>query len=161
MASIDSMGGINHSSSSMSMSFTNSHHTPLFAAAWTPLSPAAYAGTCIFLIILAIVGRALVAFKAVMERHWLASHLNRRYAVIANKNSEAGSISSDQEIKTVSLAGQSMTESVKVIHGISDDPFPWRFSVDVPRAILFLCIAGVSYLLYVSPSLQVFNSPLS
>ena len=95
-----------------------------------------------------------------MERHWLASHLNRRYAVIANKNSEAGSISSDQDIKPVSLARQATADSVKIIHGISDGPFPWRFSVDVPRAILFLCIAGVSYLLYVSTSLQASKSSI-
>src|SRR3954452_21536665 len=62
-------------STSMTMTFKNSHNTPLFSNAWTPSSSGAFAGTCIFLIVLAVIDRCLIAFKAVMERHWLAAHL--------------------------------------------------------------------------------------
>lgn len=88
-----------------------------------------------------------------MERHWLATHLNRRYVTVAGKSSEAGNIDSDPDAKLASLiTAQGVEESVKVVHNINRGPIPWRFSVDLPRALLFLCIVGISYLLYVSIS---------
>lgn len=155
MGSMGSMSSMGSHTSSMSMSsiFTNTHNTPLYSAAWTPTSSGTYAGTCIFLIILAIIDRCLIAFKATMERHWLAVHLNRRYIAIAGKTSEAGRIDADPDAKLASLVtAQGVEESVKVVSNLSHGPVPWRFSVDLPRAGLFLCIAGVSYLLYVMPS---------
>lgn len=134
----------------MAMVFKNSHDTPLFSNAWTPSSSGSFAGTCIFLIILAIIDRCLIAFKATMERHWLATHLNRRYVTVVGKSTEAGKIDADPDAKVASLiTAQGVEESVKVVHNIPHGPIPWRFSVDLPRACLFLCIAGVSYLLYV------------
>ncbi|KAJ5571353.1 hypothetical protein N7535_005013 [Penicillium sp. DV-2018c] len=136
------------SSMPMIMVFTNSHDTPLFSNAWTPSSSGSFAGTCIFLIILAIIDRCLIAFKASMERHWQAVHLNQRYVTVAGKNTEAAKIDADPDAKIASLiTAQGIEESVKVVHNISQGPLPWRFSVDLPRAFLFLCIAGVSYLL--------------
>lgn len=156
MSSMGSMGGMDSHDSSgsmsmgMSMVFTNTHDTPLFSSAWTPSSSGAYAGTCIFLIILAIIDRCLIAFKACMERHWLAAHLNRRYIAVAGKTTEAGRIDADPDAKLASLVtAQGVEESVKIVRNTSHGPVPWRFSVDLPRAGLFLCIAGVSYLLYV------------
>ena len=138
------------SSMSMTMVFTNTHDTPLFSNAWTPSSSGSYAGTCIFLIILAIIDRCLMALKAIMERHWLATYLNRRYVTVAGKSTEAGKIDSDPDAKLASLiTAQGVEESVKVVHNISHGPIPWRFSVDLPRAVLFLGIVGISYLLYV------------
>ncbi|KAF9884476.1 hypothetical protein FE257_001737 [Aspergillus nanangensis] len=136
------------SSMSMTMIFFNAHNTPLYSTQWTPSSTGSYAGTCIFLIILSIIGRLLVAFKALMERHWLATHLNRRYVAIAGKSTEAGRIDGDPDAKTASLVtAQGVEESVKVVRSTSHQPLPFRFSVDLPRAFLFLCITGVSYLL--------------
>ncbi|KAJ5194350.1 Ctr copper transporter [Penicillium cf. griseofulvum] len=133
---------------SMSMVFQNTHDTPLFSNTWTPSSSGSFAGTCIFLIILAIIDRCLIAFKATMERHWLATHLNRRYVTVAGKNTEAGNIASDPDAKFASLiTAQGVEKSVKVVHNITHGPIPWRFSVDLPRALLFLCIVGISYLL--------------
>lgn len=152
MGSMSSMGShtsSSPSSMSMSMVFTNTHDTPLFSSTWTPTSSGTYAGTCIFLIILAIIDRCLIAFKATMEHHWLATHLNRRYIAIAGKTTEAGRIDADPDAKLASLVtAQGVEESVKVVRNTSHGPVPWRFSVDLPRAVLFLCIAGVSYLLY-------------
>ncbi|GLI77848.1 hypothetical protein PoHVEF18_006144 [Penicillium ochrochloron] len=144
----DSSSSSSSSSMSMTMVFTNAHNTPLYSSAWTPSSSGTFAATCIFLIVLAIIDRCLIAFKASMERHWLAAHLNRRYVAIAGKTTEAGRIDADPDAKLASLiTAQGVEENVKVVRNISHGPIPWRFSVDVPRALLFLCIAGVSYLL--------------
>jgi hypothetical protein len=151
MGSSTSSGSSSMSTSMTMMTFKNAHDTPLFSNAWTPSSSGAFAGTCIFLIVLAIIDRCLIAFKAVMEQHWLAAHLNRRYVTVVGKSTEAGSIDADPDAKVASLiTAQGVEESVKVVHNLSRGPIPWRFSVDLPRALLFLCIAGVSYLLYVS-----------
>lgn len=53
----------------MSMTFFYSLMTPLFSAAWTPATTGQYAGTCIFLIVLAVVHRALVAFRTAFFAH--------------------------------------------------------------------------------------------
>lgn len=151
------MGGMDSSSSSMSMAMTfqNTHDTPLFSNLWTPTSDGSYAGTCIFLIILAIIDRCLFAFRAIMERRWLAAHVNRRYITIAGKTPEAGRIDSDPEAKHASLVtAQGVEESVKVVERTTSVIMPWRFSVDLPRALIFLCITGVSYLLYVLKSIS-------
>ncbi|PSR80530.1 Ctr copper transporter [Coniella lustricola] len=49
----------------MNMTFFYSLVTPLFSTAWTPNGIGQYAGTCIFLIILAVIHRSLVAFRSV------------------------------------------------------------------------------------------------
>lgn len=143
-SSSSSMGG-------MAMTFSNTHNTPLFSNLWTPSSDGAYAGTCIFLIILAILDRGLFAFKAIMERRWLAAHLHRRSIAVAGKTSEAGRIDADPDAKVASLVTADGTqESVKVVQRATTlEPLPWRFSADFPRALIVLCITGVSYLLYV------------
>lgn len=85
-----------------------------------------------------------------MEHHWRARHLKRRYIIVAGKTTEAGRIDADPDAKLASLVtAQGVEENVKVVRSICNGPIPWRFSVDLPRAGLFLCIAGVSYLLYV------------
>ncbi|KAL1849541.1 High-affinity copper transporter ctrA2 [Paecilomyces lecythidis] len=151
MSSMNMSGSSSMSSSSMSsmpMVFTNTHTMPLYSTMWTPKSQGGYAGTCIFLIILAIIVRSLIAIKAIMEQRWLAAHLQRRYIVVAGKNPEAGRISSDPEAKMATLvSAQGVEESVRVVHRYTQEPLPWRFSVDLPRALLVLCIAGVGYLL--------------
>lgn len=86
-----------------------------------------------------------------MERRWLAAHVNRRYVTIAGKTPEAGRIERDPDAKTETLiTAQGVEESVKVVQRSTPEIMPWRFSVDLPRALIFLCITGVSYLLYVS-----------
>ena len=67
----------------MSMVFTNSHSTPLFFASWSPSTASAYAATCIFLVILAALQRALHAGKHLFETSWLDRRLKRRTAVVS------------------------------------------------------------------------------
>ena len=130
------------------MVFTNSHTTPLFSESWTPTSPGAYAGTCIFLVVLASILRCLVAFKSIVEQRWLAQARNRRYVLVKGKTTEAGKIDSDPDAKTGSLiTAQGVEERVKVVRAAARGPVPFRLSVDLPRALITFVIAGVSYLL--------------
>ncbi|EMD88894.1 hypothetical protein COCC4DRAFT_31949 [Bipolaris maydis ATCC 48331] len=55
------MSGMNMST--MSMTFFTSTTTSLFSASWTPTTPGQYTGTCIFLIALAALFRALIAVR--------------------------------------------------------------------------------------------------
>ncbi|CAI7568058.1 unnamed protein product [Penicillium manginii] len=157
--SMDGMDMSSTSSSSspmtMPMVFSDSHTTSLFSNDWTPNSSGAYAGTCIFLILLAIIDRSLFALKAVMERRWRAAYLNRRYIAIAGRTSEAGRIEADPNAKLSTLISAcGIEENVKVVHNVGDGSIPWRFSVDFPRAGLVLCIVGVSYLLMLAVMTQ-------
>lgn len=128
--------------------FSNRQDTSLYSLSWTPTTSGQYAGTCIFLVILAIISRLLVAFKVAVERKWLSIALNRRYVVVAGRKQEADSSNSDPDsIDTALLTTQGAQENVKVVRRVSHGPQPWRFSVDLPRALLFLCIIAVNYLL--------------
>lgn len=132
----------------MVMVFVNGYDTPLYSASWTPNSAGSYAGTCIFLVILASTVRCLLAFKAIMEQRWLAHARNRRYVLIKGRSSEAGRIDSDPDAKTGCLmTAQGVEEKVKVVRTDARGAVPFRLSIDVPRAGLVLLIAGLSYLL--------------
>jgi Ctr copper transporter family len=143
---MDTSGMTNSSgSSSMTMVFTNSQTTPLYSSAWTPSTTGAYAGTCIFLILLALFARVLLAFKAEMERRWLETALHRRSVVVAGKTPEAQRIEATPDVKAATLVTASGVE--ESVQRAVQSHRPWRFSVDLPRALLHLCFAGVSYLL--------------
>ncbi|OGM43124.1 copper transporter family protein [Aspergillus bombycis] len=130
MSSMDhsSHSSSSSSSSSMTMSmamvFVNAQDTPLFSSQWTPSSSGAYAGTCIFLIILSIIGRLLVAFKGVMEQHWLNAHLNRRYVAVAGKSTEAGRIDATRMPKWLhSYQRKGWKSPSKLCAGLHMNPF--------------------------------------
>lgn len=136
------------SSMHMIMTFTNSHNTPLYADGWTPQTAGAYAGTCIFLVLLAMILRSLLAVKTICEHRWSAAARNRRFIRIKGQSTEAGRIDSDPDAKVGSLVtAQGVEEQVKVVQAKSGHVLPFRLSVDLPRAILTTIIAGVGYLL--------------
>jgi hypothetical protein len=81
-----------------------------------------YAGTWIFLFFLGVIARGLTAGKIELEQHWLNKF--SAISVVVNKNGES-------EIITGARASR-----------------VWRVSVEFPRAVFFLVIAGVYYLLY-------------
>jgi hypothetical protein len=149
-ASLDPAIMMNMGSSSMGMAivFTNSHTTPLYSTSWTPNSAGSYAGTCIFLIILASILRCLLAFRSFVEHRWLAQARNRRYVAVKGKTTEAGKFDSDPNAKEASLiTAQGVEEPVKVVRAYPRGVIPFRLSVDVPRAAIVFVIAGVYYLL--------------
>jgi hypothetical protein len=134
--------------SSMAMVFFSSSSTPLFSTAWKPSSTSAYAGTCIFLILLAASFRALLAVKAVLEHRWLDTTLNRRYIAIAGKKTAGQKITEDEKVKeTFLLSAQGVEEEVHVVRRQNRVTIPWRTTVDIPRAGIVTVITGVGYLL--------------
>ena len=132
----------------MKMTFFSSSSTPLYSSAWTPHGTGQYAGTCIFLILLAAFLRALFALKHLTEKRWLDRALNRRYVVVAGKLPEAEKTSEDGGSSTATLLGKrGVEERVRVVRRAVREAQPWRLSVDVPRAALITVMAGVAYLL--------------
>lgn len=71
-------GGMTMSMADMAMVFFNSANTPLYTQSWTPKTAGQYAGTCIFLVILPIICRALLVlrcrFPAMMEKVHARKH---------------------------------------------------------------------------------------
>ncbi|KAI7388530.1 hypothetical protein KC328_g8897, partial [Hortaea werneckii] len=85
-----SMSGMDMSSGGggMAMAFTNSHTTMLFSHAWQPKTSGAYAGTCIFLIVLAIISRLMLAYRHFIEQKWRDQATHRRYIFVAEQSAE-------------------------------------------------------------------------
>jgi hypothetical protein len=136
--------------------FHSSPATSLFTTAFTPQTDAQYAGTCIFLVVLAIIFRGLLALKGTLERRWLAQELARRYVVVEGgargSGSLAESLANDPEARKANLvlSENGLEENVVVVErkgvGINKTR-PWRLSVDPVRALVDTVIAGVGYLL--------------
>ncbi|KAF1355301.1 Ctr copper transporter [Delphinella strobiligena] len=142
---------------SMSMVFTTDHSTPLYSNGWTPTTSGAYAGTCIFVAVLAIIARCLQAWRHTLEVNWQEKKLNPRWLSVSNKDAAsegASSASSEPQEKS--------DEAVLSVRGIGGkvrggkgglgrkrcgNSIPWRLSVDLPRACIFTVQAGVGYLL--------------
>jgi Ctr copper transporter family len=140
-----------HSSGStghLASNFINSQTTSLYSSKWVPGSAGAYAGTCIFLIVLASISRCLFAFKAILEQRWLAKARSRRYVVVKGKATEAEKVDSDPVAKTGALiTTNGVEENVKIVQSDTRGAVPFRLSIDIPRAGLVMVIAGVGYLL--------------
>jgi hypothetical protein len=146
----DSMDmGTGNGSSMMGMVFQTNIATPLYANAWTPTNEGTYAGTCIFLIVLAIIGRLLLAARTIQEARWLDKDMKRRYVAAHGKASLADRVSTDSLSKPMTLTANGVDESVVVVARSGAMTRPWRFSVDPVRAAMDTVIVGVGYLLYV------------
>ncbi|KAI0019126.1 Ctr copper transporter family-domain-containing protein [Xylariomycetidae sp. FL0641] len=150
------MSSSNSSSSSMSgmmmtmsMTFFNARDTPLYSTAWAPGSAGAYAGTLIFLMVLGVVLRLLVAGKTLAEARWLDAEMRRRYVVVQGRQPMAERVSDEgaSHHSKMVLSENGVEEDVVVVQKKGDPVRPWRLSVDPLRALVDTCIAGVSYLL--------------
>jgi solute carrier family 31 (copper transporter), member 1 len=132
----------------MSMAFFTSTMTSLYSLDWTPSSTGAYAGTCIFLILLGVAFRALMAAKAVCEQRWAAAARDRRFVVVKGQQPRAEQIEGDEDAKFGSFVGPNgIEERVKYVQANGGRVLPFRLTVDLPRAGLVTLIAGVGYLL--------------
>jgi len=114
---------------------------------WMPMSVSAYAGTCIFLIVLAIIFRFLISFKSVLEERWIDAELNRRYVVIIRNPNMKERISSDSDSKIALLTENRVEEDVMVVRKHMKGTMPWSITTDGPRAAIDVVIAGTLYLL--------------
>lgn len=149
MPGMDTGDDSSGSSSIMTMIFQTETGTPLYANSWTPNNAGSYAGTCIFLAVLAIVARALVAFKAVQEARWLDREAARRYVAVNGKIPLSEQIASSPDARRMTLSENGLEETVVVVERKRAATRPWRFSVDPVRACLDTMIVGIGYLLYV------------
>ncbi|KAK6436104.1 hypothetical protein LTR95_007704 [Oleoguttula sp. CCFEE 5521] len=142
------------SMSMMSMVFTNDHSAPLYSSAWTPKTSGGYAGTCIFLVFLAVISRLLIAYRHVLESKWHNKAVRRRYIKVAvateTDRERQPSLSASEKSEAAVLTVRGMDETVRVVRSPAQSGItiqPWRFSVDLPRACVFTVQAGVGYLL--------------
>ena len=126
--------------------FSTITSTPLYSSAWMPMSSNTYAATCIFLVVLAIIFRFLIAIKAVLEERWIDAELNRRYVVIRKPNTKER-ISTDSDSKRALLMENGAEEDVMVVRKHMKGTMPWSITTDGPRAAIDTVIAGILYLL--------------
>jgi hypothetical protein len=133
--------------SNTSMLFAASSTTPLYFSSWAPFTTGQYAGTCIFIIILAASFRALLAFNSVQERRWADAELNRREVARLGRRKKEDGVGGKGAAKTVVLSANGVEENVFVVQRSMAKKAPWRLSVDVPRALLDTLIAFAGYLL--------------
>ncbi|KAL1896919.1 hypothetical protein Cpir12675_002641 [Ceratocystis pirilliformis] len=149
MSSMDTTDTSSTSSDSMTMSmfFVDSHTTPLFTSSFAPENNGQYAGICIFLIVFAIIGRLLMAFRSKLETFWLDKDNERRYVVVAGKTELSEQLSKEESVRNLVLSENGVEQNVKVVERKTPKPRPFRLSVDVVRAAVDTVIAGVGYLL--------------
>jgi hypothetical protein len=147
MMDMSTMTNTTTSMSMLSMGFFTSTTTPLYSATWSPTSTGQYAGTCIFLVILATIFRGLLAMKAWKETAWLDAEFNRRYVTVAGKLPKSERIASDSDSKRMVLTENGVEEDVVVVKKRSMGIRPWRITTDPIRAAIDTVIAGVGYLL--------------
>ncbi|CAN9429045.1 unnamed protein product [Alternaria alternata] len=144
------MGGMDMGTSShgsMAMAFFTATNTPLYSEAWTPTTAGQYAGTCIFLIFLSILLRAVFTAKTLLEVRAVKSALKRRYVVVAGERAVIEKATDDANSMTGILTTNGVQEDVRVVSAPVSHIQSWRFSVDLPRALIMTVAAGVGYLL--------------
>ena len=114
----------------MLMVFFTSTQTALWSESWWPLTTGQYAGTCIFLIALAIVSRGLITVRVRFAEilGWFTRH--RETVILRTSGSEKVEVG----------------VSERVVH---DTRGPWRVKIALLRAVLDTVLVGVSYLLSV------------
>lgn len=114
------------------MTFFTSTTTPLYTTAWTPKTPAQYALTCLFLVLLCIVFRGLLSARGNMP--WLLSSLSPT----KKDTPEEVSCCADED-------GLQKTFRGEMASGSQDKPSKvWEILL---RAVLDTSLAVVSYLL--------------
>lgn len=134
--------------STVEMTFYSSFTTPLFSMTWSPKNNGSYAGTCIFLILLAIIFRVLMAGKTLLERRWRDQQQERHLIRVRGSSSEAERIDSDNDSRQALLVGpRGVEKDVMVVTNRARPLMPFRLSVDLPRAGYVTVMAGVGYLL--------------
>jgi hypothetical protein len=138
----------------MAMAFTNVHNTTLFSNQWAPSTIRAYAGTCIFLIVLALISRMLASYRYILESKWHDSHVNRRYITVSSEpigdQEKAAGPEAASGDNNATLTIKGLREQVRVIRSPMQQGVhvaPWKFDTDLPRACISTVQHGVGYLL--------------
>ncbi|KAK3679544.1 hypothetical protein LTR78_001105 [Recurvomyces mirabilis] len=106
---------------SMMMVFFSATNTPLYSTAWMPNGTGQYAGACIFLIVLSLLFRGLMAVRCNFTLLWTRWTRHNETPMLHREEDE-----------------------IYLKHG---GRRPWRINEAATRAILDTTLAAVSYLL--------------
>jgi copper transporter 1 len=117
--------GMTMSMADMAMVFFTSANTPLYTSAWTPTTAGQYAGTCIFLVILPIICRALLVLRCRFPA-WMAR--NDTY----------------DEAQPLQHPRDDIDECKQQLQTIER---PWSINESLLRGVLDTVLAGVGYML--------------
>ncbi|KAJ5387769.1 hypothetical protein N7509_010310 [Penicillium cosmopolitanum] len=129
MGSGSSMMGM----SDMMMTFFTSFKTPLFSETWTPTSKGQYAGTCIFLIVLAVILRVLLVIRPLLEGRVFTD--NSGHPMLDSLD--------EKDIQTAKPpSGLALT-----LLEVGSRWRRWRINPAAGRATYEVVVAGVAYLL--------------
>ncbi|KAF3929706.1 hypothetical protein AA313_de0206594 [Arthrobotrys entomopaga] len=112
----------------MAMVFQWIIETPIYSYAFTPKTAGQYVGALFFLIVLSIISRGLIAYASHKEVIWRAQESSRK-VVIAGKKYDEDQASSDGSVREVK------------------GPAPWRWKVDMVRALFSALNVGLHFLL--------------
>lgn len=118
-------GGMTMSMADMAMVFFTSTVTPLYSNAWTPNNAGQYAGTCIFLIILPVIFRAILAVRFNLPAILARTTAWHETDILRHSSDESGD----------------WKEAIQQVHR------PWSINEALLRATLDTLLAGVSYLM--------------
>jgi hypothetical protein len=128
------MDGEVMTSEDMAMVFFQNMVTPLYSLAWTPNSSHAYAGTCIFLLLLAVIHRALITLRSV--------------AFDGNPNLIAQAhVAADKESLVPERIRPPQVGNLGQLLRAKRARHPFLVSVELGRSLLEVFIGGVGYLL--------------
>ncbi len=107
-------------STGMTMVFFTATDTPLYSMAWAPKTTGQYVGICIFLIVLSVIFRALIALRCNALSLWALWRRRQETAIMLRENDEGYLKQADR---------------------------PWRINEAAAIAFLDMVLVGVSYLL--------------
>ncbi|KAK7999674.1 ctr copper transporter [Apiospora arundinis] len=124
--------------SQMAMVFFQSVTSPLFSKAWTPSGTGSYAGTCIFLVVLATLHRVLIAVRNLVFETVPHGHPKLDPA-LASDGEEAAMDAYRRRY------GRSVGVLARIRGALHDNPF--RIATETARALSELVISGMGYLL--------------
>ena len=146
----------------MAMAFHTGITDLLYSESWKPTTTGQYVGTCIFLILLAVVHRFLATFKGIQEAKWHEME-RKRVIVVAGALPGAGNsvntpLGNNSKV-TVEQHNELDTGDEDAVRDKLRSPWlvPWRFSTELPRAGLGTVVSGVGYLLYVHPFIYPYD----
>lgn len=139
--------------SQMAMTFFTSVTTPLYSTAWTPTSDGVYAGTCVFIIVLAVSHRVLIALRNILSEP--AGHSAAAAAAAARRRlkAEGGapqSASSNDGHEEDVYPSRNGTPSFvyRIRQSMRQNPF--RVASETVRGLAEVFISGIGYLLMIA-----------
>ncbi|KAH7024618.1 Ctr copper transporter [Microdochium trichocladiopsis] len=137
----------------MAMVFFQSVTSPLFSKAWTPADPGAYAGTCIFLIVLATVHRILIALRNIYFCSAVLSDPRRTKELSGGSGNGGADCCNSNGPDDDAVVGPGYRRHLGRREGFwaalrrARRSCPFRTSTETARAVAEVVISGVGYLL--------------